>query len=607
MPGGFTPHTGSSIPPTKVFLGTIADRFTMLWPKHWVNGVGPHIDAQIAAKNLNTWTPVNPNIYTGAGPNAPSVTLGALTTAPDGTNTAQHIIEAALAGAQIHSLQAYLTTAAQNGGFKLRLAVAAKAGINRTRIKLVLDDGSGPGGLAVNGCQTIFDLAGGQIGIANTAFSSSGPTTWTAGPSSITKLPNGFYNCMMDITIPLGFSPNFGLSSLAVGAKFYIDAGSGTGAENTTYVGDGTSSIIVWNSSVLPPRAWALNNQVFFDDFGDPAMGTIDLNNTGLPGFNWYPRNICPQFPAINGIVPTPANQFSWSASKVTIGNAVINTGVELNLMSIVYAGGTSYIGNAWKPPFLAETSFGFFTSAPELSFNQIWWFSGAETLCGPIPPAPGSTDLIGTYELDVNEGAIGGNNPPPLPVPGGNWWWRSVFSPAIISDRISVASGVPWVGVTNWVSTWLYGTGQVPVFYPSDGNFYLPDATNGGGTGNIPPSSPTHWHVVASPTAQWGYVPRTFDPFAQHDISVLWLPVEPIPGGDFGHIMVFADGILGDSANLGINIGNGHNTYSPALGQPGSIRSGYPPISVIDGQHYPFMYGVGTATVTIGFARVTQ
>jgi hypothetical protein len=91
-----------------------------------------------------------------------------------------------------------------------------------------------------------------------------------------------------------------------------------------------------------------LNTQVFFDDFN--SIATIDINNTGNAGYNWYPNhNAYPSFVNgtcgwyLNGYTPTPA-------SEISVANSVLTLGFEnsaWNPLQTINAGVTngSYVG----------------------------------------------------------------------------------------------------------------------------------------------------------------------------------------------------------------------------------------------------------------------
>src|SRR5215472_202648 len=355
----------------------IPDRLNMLQPGHNGPGGANNHDAVLKADNINQWTIYN--TLFGGGSNAVTVTLGAMVTAPDGTNTGQRIVETTTNS--IHGLQAITQPGAQNSALSSvpwhveRLAVIAKAD-QRTRIALVISDylfpNSGAG--TPNGVQAVFDLAGGQVGVPAAVF---GPGTglrwaWQAVGSNITALSGGWYLCTLDAIIG-DIAGGIGPTS-----SFLIDNGSGLAAQSTVYAGDVTKGILTWRASMLPPRAWALTDQIFFEDFND--LSTIDLASSLAPGFNWYINGKYPLF----GVDPITPSQLSVNSSILNFDVSPSNHPQEM--FSINYgpgpfsAGQFPWVGTVWTVPMLMESSWAWNTT-PVPSFTASFWTTDAVKL----------------------------------------------------------------------------------------------------------------------------------------------------------------------------------------------------------------------------------
>lgn len=108
-----------------------------------------------------------------------------------------------------------------------------------------------------------------------------------------------------------------------------------------------------------PAQTWGYKTRTFFDDF--TSLSTIDVNNTGGAGFNWYVRNSWPNAglsgngwgPFVNGN-PTPSAAISISGSVLELTQTATNQGP--NLQSCIPNGG-SFIGHAFSNGFYIEWS----------------------------------------------------------------------------------------------------------------------------------------------------------------------------------------------------------------------------------------------------------
>lgn len=368
MPASFRCSGATGQAATTSFFGAIPDRFNLLVPAH--EPVITVTDMH-SANNVNQWTLYNTSFNGGA--NALTVGLGGTTTAPDGTNTAQKIVETTT-----NSLH-YLTAApptTYNPPIDLRLAVFAKAA-ERTRIVLAIGEfiygppfnNTGP--FTGKGARAVFDLANGVVGPVLVSDSSIlggfGPELWSMATPTILPFGNGWYCCMIDVTAGRISSFNFLM------AFCYIDAGSGVAAENTTYTGTAGSGVYTWRSTLLPPGAWSMSGQrEYFEDFNDPTMANIDLANSGAQGFSWYLRGVwpCPGFGPGNSysklpITATDATFVTYPALTVypvghlSVSGSVLTVGTNdgaIGVASACWDGASGYHGNAFRlTPGLVE------------------------------------------------------------------------------------------------------------------------------------------------------------------------------------------------------------------------------------------------------------
>jgi hypothetical protein len=148
-------------------------------------------------------------------------------TSPDGTNDAWNLFENSTTAAVHTNTQAFVKAASANA---YSFAVYAKAGL-RTRIELQLNDN------AANGAFSVFDLSGGQIGVAATGLG----TPFTSLSASITNAGNGWYRCTLIATSN---------TATALNALIGLDNGSGTGARSNSYAGTINSGALIFGAQL---------------------------------------------------------------------------------------------------------------------------------------------------------------------------------------------------------------------------------------------------------------------------------------------------------------------------------------------------------------------
>ena len=574
MPGFFRCSGQTGQAPTTTYFGVVPDKLTMLLPAHIIaSGHGVVLDSSFSPFLVSGWTRYNTSFDGGA--NQDSVSLGAFTIAPDQTtNAAQKIVESN--ANSIHMLSAgYINSPEQfvagQTPFKLRLGVFAKAA-ERTRCVLQI----GGQDIAAVSCKTVFDLANGAIAVANTATNGNTSTgIWTAGPASITSFGGGWYCCLMDCAcLGNGFGGNG-----AILARFYLDAGSGSAAENSTYAGNGTSGLYVWKSSMLPPGAWALNTQVFFDDFLDNSMGNIDLTNSLQPGFNWYLKQTWPSFGAQ---LDTPASSLSCSGSVLTISQQP-SSASGTSLTTLAPLGPGSWVGNNYfRPPALFESRWGWDESIVT-SVGTAYWTTNVERLVTPQAQIDNVTVPKVVCEMDWVEQAPGGSPP---------WPQNTLF----YQTAGRVGSLNTFAGYPLWSSTRFYSN-QV-VYYSGT----LWQSQHGGNIGITPGTDITAWlpfsnagNNIAAPD-----IPQI--DFSQlHTWGVLWLPSLP---DELGQVLNFFEGnFVGQSCPF-MQAGSGQIVYGPNSDPRNAQATAF---QIGDGQTYPIIYSAAfVGPIKIDWSRVT-
>lgn len=155
-----------------------------------------------------TWTTTDSSVTSAAA------------TSPDGTADGWSLVENTSDTA--HNIVQSITKAASALPYSLTVFGQKNT---RTRIQLELDDGSG------NGAQAIFDLSGGQVGVAAAGIG----TAFTSLSSSIQNVGGGWYRCRLTATSN---------TATTLRCMIGLDSGSGTGGASTTYTGNSSGAYI---------------------------------------------------------------------------------------------------------------------------------------------------------------------------------------------------------------------------------------------------------------------------------------------------------------------------------------------------------------------------
>jgi hypothetical protein len=541
------PTTGSSIPPNKVWFGEIPDRLNMLNPLRWaVGSLDVHYSSFANAAFGNQWMAYNTNI--AGGPNDVSATLvGTSVAAPDGTtaNTAK-IVEST--GAHQHSIIAGTPNMGGNmdnlGNIKLSAFLkAAERTRAILRISLLPATTSADGfGVTTAACWCCFDLANGQIGVANAVYGSNNASggLWQALDTEIVPFGNGWYRCSMVAQCfgGLAIAPAlFGLITL--------DNSSGTNARSFDYTGNGTSGLYIWRTTMMPPGAWGIHNQIFIEDYLDNTRADFDLADTRGPGFKQYIHGYNP-----GNYADTPVSPSAISVSGSVLSLSTDTSGGGNN--SVVSTAGyvPSYSGAAPAPAAPPPLYNGNFFSTPALFECRASWIYNNGPAAG-FPNQNFSPWGVGTQmwlfraaknfasrEIDIFETFKGSFGTFPL---------SSIIyeaSRAGTTDYLEVptqgsAPSCP-AFATLWRNNVDYNSTSIVVIY--NGVFYQSAQTSN--IGHQPDiSTPTWWTTPVTFTGEGLYpLAVTVDFTQMHLYSSLVLNYTP---GGYGQMLQFFDNIF--------------------------------------------------------------
>lgn len=566
MSGFSLPISGGTGAATNtVYFGHVPDKFNAINPGFLGNNAGlSNTGNSIQGSFISNWTIYNPTISNGT--NELTASFGANTTAPDGTSTAIKVVETATTTTP-HAVTAVLNTRVGWSGFQFRFSVFAKAA-ERTRFALYISNGGfdpnvGFGGSGRTGIRTVFDLAGGQIGVANTAY---GAFPYAPISSEIVPFGNGWYRCSMDVFMGQNGGSN------AYSFAILLDSGSGTGAESTNYTGNGTSGIYFWKTVALPIAAWSLNSTVFFDDF--TTLSHFDLANTTNPGFIWYLNNAFPNFTGLAHTDPTSLSIVNGTQLKIATN---LSNQTDLAIMSAAWQGGTNFTASAlFQPPMLSEISASWDAFTSPNAQGPTWWTTPVD---GRLMIVPGVyiENQTGENELDFFEWGVGG--PPFAPSPATSMFWGPNGNPAILGQQRAV------YGVAQWYSTFQYQNTDLVGF---NGMEYQASQST---LGNQPDISPTFWNVIGPIAAS-----QIIDFTQQQIFSYIWTPNSL---GDLGQFLAFFNGQF--------IFHFGYGSVLPNIpGPPGTQNS--VPFNTGDGKHWPLMIGTSTNLNTyVDWVRITQ
>ena len=256
------------------------------------------------------------------------------TVAPDGTNTADKLVEDA-SNLWFNVRTASFAITAQAYVF----SVYAKAG-ERSVIQVV------PNGTYFPSSYVNFDLSAGTVSVSN-----------GVDYSSITEVGNGWYRCIVvDTATSAGTSGPF----------YFATQNSPTAGRVASYIGDGTSGIYIWGAQVeagayptsyIPTTSSTVTRSA---DVYSSATSTRSADSASMTGDNfseWYRQDEgtlyvdVDSFDSANAYVLTVGTASSGPRIQITYnGEHKLNTAVVDNSGTIVVAnlggpeGATSYI-----------------------------------------------------------------------------------------------------------------------------------------------------------------------------------------------------------------------------------------------------------------------
>jgi hypothetical protein len=310
-----------------------------------------------------------------------AVSVGTGFIAPDGSTTAQSLIENSASGEHYDqtpntgSIAAYGfgSSTVTNVGYPFRFTLIAKAG-SRSRIVIAL------GGTFQPEASFCYDLAGGNFGFSDTVT-----VGWTLIANGMTSLGNGWWKIQLDVSLVTSNAFDWFL-------KLKLDNGSGTAARSTNYTGNGTGNVLLWFLGMLPKAAQTtLGQQTYFSDFS--SIGEIDINDTQAAGFNWYPHNRWPGFtePASNiqTAPTTPSSAIHVSNSILTLDRDVSGYGSGLMSACVDPHNNNAFIGSVFTIPAVFEARMTYDKTSPSIQNNTYggssiaWWAVNVECLVG--------------------------------------------------------------------------------------------------------------------------------------------------------------------------------------------------------------------------------
>lgn len=262
-----------------------------------------------------------------------SVTADA-TAAPDGTTTADKLVEDTTA-ASTHFHQQIVTLTASVQTF----SIYAKAA-ERTQTSIFVPTTA----FADAAFRTAsFDLTG-----AGSTFSVAG----AGATASIEALANGWYRCVLNVPATLAVAANIQYGMLV--------------ANSPTYTGNGTSGLFLWGAQIEASTV----HSSYIVTTAAAAARQADIPSVSSPGVN-YPLAIYSQFNRTIGALATNTVAFNISdgTQNNRVSNIILATTSQSNPL-VVTAGVTQY-GPAINPALAANVTTKMATRAGASSANS--------------------------------------------------------------------------------------------------------------------------------------------------------------------------------------------------------------------------------------------
>ncbi len=561
---GFNCRGSTGAAPTTVFFGGQADNYSMLLPGHLRSKF--LYDQLAAVKFLADATIWNQNM--GGGSNVPSLTLGATITAPDGTSTGQQFLEST--GNSIHSVQACNAASNRNTAGIIVLAGFFKYSGRRVVLQLSSNSGGNDGNGDPNpievGCQAVFDLLNGAIGVANTVFDNSGGFAgpWLAYPAEIVNFGNGWYRCTISAYIDNGQIAQ----SNGFAANVYADNGTGSGAASRSYAGDNTKGFYAWRINAMPIGAYALNSTVFFDGFDDPTLSNFDLLNVKDPTKTWFLDASSPW----DAHTPTNPNLLSASGSVITYAAGGSHPDGFHSVAALSSTPPSGYVGQGWKPPYMIEAKVKWQYNLETGQGDPAHWTQALDFLLNQ-PPSGTQNPALNGREIDYAESIFG----PFLNIAPG--FTTSYYEGSVRQVATITFGGYAYIGAPAWSSILPYqggGDGINDVVFKTP-NYYTCLNNN---TNDPPPSA--NWTTYVPPPSM---VTIDFTNF-----NVWAAIVIPYAKGNLGQTLCFFNGIC-----------TAFHPHAP-VGAVDTI------LHTSDGMTYPIRLGGGVAySTSIDYFKIVQ
>ncbi len=308
---------------------------------------------------------------------------------PDTTTDAASLVEDATA-TSTHVATQSVTKAAS--GIAYACSVYAKAN-TRTRVDVELQDGSG------NGVIAVFDLAGGQVGVA----ASGEGTPFTTLSQSISPAFNGFYRLAV-----MGTSN----TATTIQCNHYLDSGSGTAAISNSYSGDGTSG------------AYLFGAQLEAGTYPSPLIPTTTIAVARSADVSTLALTTLGAFWTIFGAgIPSAPAAFATSQNIISLDNATLTDRASLARASGLNAQnmtsgnvGQSLVGlatTAWTQNVYGKVAMSMSAAAQRMGINSTI-SSGVAALTLPTITTVhvGSrSDSLAQWEGTISRVAIFNNN----------------------------------------------------------------------------------------------------------------------------------------------------------------------------------------------------
>lgn len=331
------------------------------------------------------------------------------TTAPDGTGTADTITENTVSSFHVVSQTGLANLSNTVGTLTLSVFVKQNIGTRYFTIGLSTD-------ITTNNGSATFDLSTGT----NTQTQNNG--TWTSASATITAVAQGFYRCTLTVT-----TDSVGAGAVRIGlnnTSTPTTVNRGFGAD---YVGDGTSSVIIWGAQVEKRSAAS----AYTPTTTQPIINYIPVLQTAASGVARFDHNPT-TFESLGLLIEdqrtnllTYSEQFdnvAWSKVGATIiANTVVAPDGTLT--------GDKVVENTSTGGHYPNQSF---STTSGTSYTASVYLKAAERTAAQIiltNTGFGAT-VVGAYDLSngLASGASGTGRTQSI-TPVGNGWFRCVLT----------------------------------------------------------------------------------------------------------------------------------------------------------------------------------